>query len=239
MKILRTSPLRSSPDRKPLNTILPLMATCLWALFMGPNAAQAAEPLVSHYNLKLGASYSTSFIQITRKTDQSEARLVSDSDYSPYVSISSPPLFLGSSGFSIGFSFSYTQFEASQQSFTGLPGPQNAGTQFKARVLTATPALSYYLGRNSDFHFLRISYGAGWGWADMGGRVQFGNSPGTEPPENIEDPSGGTAAVSASVEYRIGSVSLAYYAGGPKFETDRHTYILGDNSLVLSYVISF
>ena len=199
--------------------------------------AQAGRPLVDNTSLKLGISHSDGFVRVVRNSDQSEANLVSDSEVSPYIALSTPPLFLFDSSVAVGVSATYAEFTSSQQDFPGQ-GRASVGSRMEVQMLTITPELSLYIGKNSDFQFFRISVGQGWGFASLKGQVQFGTTPGAEPPENVQSPSGATPAVSFSVEYRIGPVSLAYFGGGPKIETKPHTYTLGEDTLVLAFVIN-
>lgn len=212
--------------------------SALFALFSAEIASgQAGRPLVDHSSLKLGVSYSEGFVTVVRNRDQSEATLLSDSDYSPYVSFASPPLFLFGSNLAIGLSLNYSEFTSSQQQFAGR-GPAALGSTVEVQMLTITPELSLYLGKESQTQFLRFSFGQGWGFAELKGRVQFGNRPGAENSELVGSPSGATPAVSFSVEYRLGPVSLAYFGGGPKIETPNHTYTLGEDTAVLSLVFN-
>ena len=199
--------------------------------------AQDGRPLVDNTSLKLGISQSDAFIRVVRNSDQSEASLISDSEISPYIALFTPPLFLFDSSIAVGIAVTYAEFTSSQQNFGGQ-GPSNVGSRVEVQMLTITPELSLYIGKDSDFQFLRISVGQGWGFASMKGQVQFGTTPGAEPPEEVQSPSGATPAISFSVEYRIGPISLAYFGGGPKIETQAHTYTLGEDSLVLAYVIN-
>ncbi|MCZ6533406.1 MAG: hypothetical protein O7A08_10630 [SAR324 cluster bacterium] len=68
--------------------------------------------------------------------------------------------------------------------------------------------------------------------------MQFGDTPGAESTEKVGSPSAATPAVSFSVEYRLGFLSLAYFGGGPKIETPQHTYTLGEDTFVLAIVIN-
>lgn len=219
----------------------PCLGALLCALLATRGAAPAfaqGRPLVDHYTLNLGVSQSTAFINVTRNRDGEVAHLVSDSDYSPYVGLSTPPFFLGSTGFAVGITASYSQFTASQQEFP-QQGPAALDTQARGEMFFITPALSYYLGRESPTQFLRVLAGVGWGWARVQGRVQFGDTPGAEASEEMRSPSGASPAVATAIEYRYRIFSIAVYGGGPKLETPDHTYQLGDNSVVLSLAIPF
>lgn len=202
-----------------------------------PEIVLAQGALVNKTNGKIGLSYSTSFVTATRNSDGAEAKLISDSDYAPYAAFATPPLFLFGSATALGLSMSYAQFEASTQEFA-TQGPQPIGSKAKVRMLVVTPALSYYMGKTSPSQFLRLSAGMGWAWSQISGKVEFGDKPGAEPPEDLVAPSSPSQAVSFAAEYRVRSLSLAVYLGGPKIENDQHTYQMGDNSVVLSYVFA-
>lgn len=194
--------------------------------------------LVDNYSVKVGVAYSESFIQVTRTSDDSVAELVADSDYSPHLSFATPPFFLGDSGLALGVSASYAQFTASQQEFP-TEGPASIGSTVEGRMLILTPSVSYTVGRTSPTQFLRIAFGAGWAWADISGRVQFGDTLNAESSEPLEAQEGVSNAVLFSLEYRLGPLSLAFMGGGPKIETPSHSIIMGEDSIVLAWVINF
>jgi len=102
-----------------------------------------------------------------------------------------------------------------------------------------TPAISYYLGRTSSSQFLRISLGAGWAYAKISGQVQFGDTPGAESSETLENPEGVSSAILFALEYRAGPISLALMGGGPKIESKDHIITMGENSLVAAWVFNF
>ena len=207
-------------------------------LIHGSTIFAQTRSLANQYSLKGGVSYSTSFIRITRLSDNAEADLISDSDFSPYLSLGSPPWFLFSSGLSAGITASYSQFKASRQDFPAS-GPASAGNTAEGRMLIITPALSYFLGKDSASQFLRITAGIGWAFATVDGRVEFGNKPGQEPPEDLLTPPGANNAVTMSIEYRLGPISMAVYSGGPLIETRQHEIQMGNDAFVLSYVYGF
>lgn len=215
-----------------------LLAGIFLLMTLGQAAGQQRSQLLSNYHFKLGVSYSTGFINVTRNRDEAEASLVSDSNYSPYVSIGSPPYFLFNSGIALGITSSYSQFSTSQQDFPNQ-GPERTGDETEGRMLTITPTLSYYLGKQNNTHFLKFAIGAGWGWGRITGGAQFGDTPGAEPPEKFDPVEGTGNAVYFSIEYRLLDLSLAYFAGGPLIETDKFNVQMGDNSAVLSYVFDF
>lgn len=216
---------------------LALLAGVLVAGWPAPGLrAQGGQPLVAGYAIKVGASYSESFIEVTRLSDDAQATLVADGDLSPYLSWSSPPWFLGVGGLAVGVSASYNEFTASRQSFGGGPGPETTGDTASGQLVTVTPEVIYYFGRASPTQYLRLAAGVGWGLAAFSGHVQFGNTLGAEMPEPFQSPQGLTAAVSTSIEYRYKWVAVAWIAGGPAAENQVHHFKWGDSVVTLSYV---
>ncbi len=213
-------------------------AAVAWLLFGGVALAQGSSPLLEGYRIKVGAGFADSFIRITRKSDNAEARLITDTDASPYVSFSSPPLFFGSSGLAFGVSASYNEFSAERQSFTGGAGPEATGSVASGQLVTLTPELLYFIGRNSPTQYLRFALGVGWGVASFSGFVRFGDTLAGSLPEPFESPSGTINAVAFSVEYRYKALSVGYSAGGPAAENDVHSFQWGENTLTVAYVYS-
>ena len=199
--------------------------------------AQQGRPLVDNTSLKIGAAFSQAFIEVTRKSDDSKANLVSDSDVSLSGSLSTPPFFLGDSIFAIGISLSYSEFTASEQEFTGQ-GQAATGSRAEGQMLIITPSISMYLGRNSPTQFLSVTFGQGWAFAKLSGTVQFGTTLGAETAEQMDTSSDPSPALFFGLEYRLGFLSLGYTAGGPLIETQNHTYRLGNDTVVLAVVFN-
>lgn len=224
---------------KPLIWSLAVIFAILTILYSrGIATAQGAGALLDNSNLKIGLSYSQATVTVIRNSDNSEVNLAAESRVFPYISIATPPFFFGESALAFGISVSYSSFTASQEDFPNGES-QTAGNQLTVETAAITPALSYYFGRNSATQFLRLFAGQGWGSTNISGNVQFGATSDAENPERATSPSGTTVAVTFGFEYRYRSLSLAFFGGGPKIETENHTITLNDNRTVLAYVIDF